>query len=248
MGAASANGDAAGDAAGFAAPKGDAGGAAGLGAAAPNGLAGLAGAGAPKGDAAVAAAGALGFAGASSAAAGTSKTPAASFADPAPGMDLFVSNGSWKGSVFLPVTFPSPNDDGRGLGDRLRVCDTGCAASASSPSDAASRAAPLAPRGLCSTALAAREPFLPTRADATALASAPPEIVVMTDDIASTRSSSFARAERAARRKSGGETVDVARNAPSRQPRDNQDLDASFELESSISRVRDSRADSAVCS
>jgi hypothetical protein len=41
----------------------------------------------------------------------------------------------------------------------------------------------------------AREPFPPARADAAALASAPPEIVVMTDDIASTRSSTFARAK-----------------------------------------------------
>ena len=90
---------------GAAAPKGLAGLAApAAGAAAPKGLAGLAGAGLAAG---VAAAGAEG----SAAEAGMSKGLAMGFP---PVLD---SKGSWKGSVFLPVTLPSPKDDGRGLGD-----------------------------------------------------------------------------------------------------------------------------------
>ena len=121
LGAASANGEAAlaTGLVGASAPKGEPPGGA-AGAAAPNGLAGFAGAAAPKGEAALAAAG-LGFAGASSAEAGISKGLVASPLDPIPATDLFVSNGSWNGSVFLPVTLPSPNELGNGLGDRFFV-------------------------------------------------------------------------------------------------------------------------------
>ena len=124
---ASAKGDPPAGFEGAAAPKGDAGFAAGAdaGAAAPKGDAGLAAAGAaaPKGDAGVAAADVdAGFSvevAASSADAGMSKGDAAGGLDPAD--DFALSNGSSK-----PLTLPlpaSPNVDGRGFGDRLRAAE-----------------------------------------------------------------------------------------------------------------------------
>ena len=120
---ASAKGDPPAGFEGAAAPKGDAGFAAGAdaGAAAPKGDAGLAAAGAaaPKGDAGVAAAGFSVEVAASSADAGMSKGDAAGGLDPAD--DFALSNGSSK-----PLTLPlpaSPNVDGRGFGDRLRAAE-----------------------------------------------------------------------------------------------------------------------------
>ena len=124
---ASAKGDPPAGFEGAAAPKGEAGFAAGAdaGAAAPKGDAGLAAAGAaaPKGDAGVAAAdAAAGLSAevvASSADAGMSKGDAAGGLDPAD--DFALSNGSSK-----PLTLPlpaSPNVDGRGFGDRLRAAE-----------------------------------------------------------------------------------------------------------------------------
>ena len=124
---ASAKGDPPAGFEGAAAPKGDAGFAAGAdaGAAAPKGDAGLAAAGAaaPKGDtgvvAADAAAGLSAEVAASSADAGMSKGDAAGGLDPAD--DFALSNGSSK-----PLTLPlpaSPNVDGRGFGDRLRAAE-----------------------------------------------------------------------------------------------------------------------------
>jgi hypothetical protein len=170
------------------APKGDA--VVAAFAVAPNGLppVAFAGTGAPKGEAAVAVAGA-GFTGASSAAAGMSNGLVASFRDPIPATDLFVSNGSWNGSVFFPVTLPSPKPLGSGLGERFLVWLTGAstAVSSSSPPSpgANSRASPRAPFGRCSTAFTARPPpeaFLPKRpGGAAAPLNTPPEIVHITD-------------------------------------------------------------------
>ena len=144
-----ANGDAPSLATGFAgaaAPKGDAGAAPPAAGGAPNGDAGLAPppAGAPNGDAGLAAAGVAapkgdagdagdaGEAGglaevaASSADAGMSKGDAAGGLDPED-----FSNGSSK-PLTLPLLLPSPNVDGRGLGDRFRAADIPARAAASS--------------------------------------------------------------------------------------------------------------------
>ena len=103
------------------APKGLAG-----GAAAPKGLAG--GAAAPKGLAAAGASLAATAAAAAAASAGGGVGSAAApkgLAATSTGMSnglamgfppVFASKGSWKGSVFLPVTLPSPKRDGRGFG------------------------------------------------------------------------------------------------------------------------------------
>ena len=93
----------------------------------------------------------------------------------------FFSNGSWKGSVFLPVALPSPKVAGRGLGDRLRVCDTG-ASDASAASSSAARTTNRPPRIPPRFADPTPRTF-PTRAGAAARVATPAAEMIVMDDM-----------------------------------------------------------------